>query len=352
MLTGLFYPYFSSTMRYASFYFPLIGIFFLLGCKSDVPTTAILEQTPVPEALMPSWNKGSAKQSIIDFIEKTTTEGSPDFIPESDRIAVFDNDGTLWSEQPMYFQLAYALDYIKIEAPNHPEWTGKEPFKSLLDGDMNKVLAGGEKALIQLVMASHAGMDSEAFTKSVEDWLATAVHPKTGKPYTQMIFQPMVELLDLLRSKGYKTFIVSGGGIDFMRVWTEKAYGIPPYQVIGSSIKSAYKVIDGIPKITKIPELNFIDDKDGKPVGIHQHIGKRPVFAAGNSDGDYQMLEYTTTGSGLRLGMIVHHTDSVREYAYDRVSHIGKLEKGLDDAKKFNWLIVDMKNDWNKIFPD
>ncbi|HSF56210.1 MAG TPA: HAD family hydrolase [Algoriphagus sp.] len=339
-------------MRYPKSYLPLIGIIFLLGCEADVPTTASPEPAPAPEVSLPSWNDGAAQQAIIDFINKTTTEGSPDFIPMADRIAVFDNDGTLWSEQPMYFQLAYAIDFINKEAPNHPDWVNKEPYKSLLDGDMNKVLAGGEKALTQLVMASHAGIDSEAFTKSVEDWLATAVHPKTGKPYNHMIYQPMVELLELLRSKGYKTFIVSGGGVDFMRVWAEKAYGIPPYQVIGSSIKSKYEVVDGKPTISKLPELNFIDDKEGKPVGIYQHIGKIPVFAAGNSDGDYQMLEYTTTGPGPRFGMIVHHTDSVREYAYDRDSHIGKLEKGLDDAQKFNWLIVDMKTDWNKIYPD
>lgn len=299
---------------------------------------------------LPSWNDGPVKQAIFDFLEKTTKEGSHEFISEEDRIAVFDNDGTLWSEQPMYFQLAYAIDFVKAEAPNHPEWEGKEPFESLLEGNMGKLMAGGEKALLQLVMASHAGMDTDEFTKSIEEWLSNSTHPKTGKPYQQMIFQPMVELLELLRSKGYQTFIVSGGGIDFMRVWAEKAYGIPPYQIVGSSIKAKYEVENGKPKIAKLPELNFIDDKEGKPVGIHQHIGKRPVFAAGNSDGDYQMLEYTTTGPGLRFGMIIHHTDSIREYQYDRGSSIGKLEKGLDDAAKFNWLIVDMKNDWNKIF--
>ncbi|OOG77824.1 HAD family phosphatase [Algoriphagus sp. A40] len=329
----------------------LFILLFVFGCNKKPTETNSLDTTAIKDSL-PSWNNGKSKQAILDFVTKTTTHGSPDFIPEADRIAVFDNDGTLWSEQPMYFQLAYAIDFIKKEAPNHPEWAGKEPYKSLLAGDLAGVMKGGEKALIQLVMASHAGMDSEAFTKSVEDWLATSVHPKTGKPYNQMIFQPMVELLDLLRGKGYKTFIVSGGGIDFMRVWAEKAYGIPPYQVIGSSIKAKYEVVEGNPTISKLAELNFIDDGAGKPVGIFQHIGKRPVFAAGNSDGDYQMLEYTTTGAGPRFGLIVHHTDSVREYAYDRGSPIGKLEKGLDDAQKFNWLIVDMKTDWNNIYPD
>jgi len=298
-----------------------------------------------------SWNEGESKQAILDFVTRTTTEGTPDFIPESDRVAVFDNDGTLWSEQPIYFQLAYAIDFIKKEAPNHPEWSNKEPYKSLLAGDMEQVLAGGEKTLLQLVMASHAGMSGEEFNKSVTSWLETAKHPKTGKPYEQMIFQPMVELLEYLRANSYKTFIVSGGGIDFMRVWAEKAYGIPPYQVIGSSIKAQYEVIDGIPVIIKLPELNFIDDKEGKPVGIHYHIGKRPVFAAGNSDGDYAMLQYTSTGDGPRFGMIVHHTDSVREFAYDRDSPIGNLAKGLDDATKYDWLIIDMQKDWKVIYP-
>lgn len=351
-MTGLFYLYFSFSMRYLKFYLPIMGLLFHLGCKSDAPTPPLSEPISSPVPSLISWNEGSTKQAIVDFIEKTTTEGSPDFIPETDRIAVFDNDGTLWSEQPMYFQLAYAIDFVKKEAQNHPEWAGKEPFKSLLEGNLNKVLAGGEKALIQLVMASHAGMDSEQFTKSVEDWLETAVHPKTGKPYNEMIFQPMVELLELLRSKGYKTFIVSGGGVDFMRVWAEKAYGIPPYQVIGSSIKVKYESSDSVANLTKLPELNFIDDKEGKPVGIHQYIGKRPVFAVGNSDGDYEMLQWTSLGPGQRFGLMIHHTDSVREYAYDSLSSIGKLKKGLDDQAKYNWKIVDMAKDWKTIYPE
>lgn len=300
---------------------------------------------------LPSWNEGGSKQSILDFVRKTTTEGSPDYIPEVDRIAVFDNDGTLWSEQPMYFQLAYAIDYIKKEAPNQPDWKSKEPFKSVVSGDLEAVMKGGEKALVEMIMVSHAGMTTSEFEKSVSAWLETAKHPKTGKAFDQMIYQPMVELLEYLRANGYKTFIVSGGGIDFMRVWAEKAYGIPPYQVIGSSIKAKYESVDGVPVITKLPELNFIDDKEGKPVGIYQHIGKRPVFAAGNSDGDYAMLEYTSKGDGPRLGMIIHHTDSVREYAYDKDSPIGHLSKSLDDAPKNKWVIVNMKTDWKVIFP-
>lgn len=339
-------------MQSLKYYFPLFGFLFLLGCESDTPVSGQLESSSASEESLSSWNEGSTKQAIVDFIDKTTTVGNPDFIPEADRIAVFDNDGTLWSEQPMYFQLAYAIDFVKKEAPDHPEWKEKEPFKSLLEGNLTKVLAGGEHALVQLVMASHAGMSAEEFESSVTQWLSTAVHPKTGKPYQEMIYQPMIELLEFLRAHQYKTFIVSGGGVDFMRVWAEKAYGIPPYQVIGSSIKSAYEVVDGKPTIVKLPELNFIDDKEGKPIGIHQHIGKRPVLAAGNSDGDYQMLDYTTSGTGLRFGMIVHHTDSIREFAYDRGSSIGRLEKGLDDAKAKGWLVIDMAKDWKTIYPE
>jgi phosphoglycolate phosphatase-like HAD superfamily hydrolase len=339
-------------MKLFSTYYSFLIASVLLACQSNQsmkpnPTEQIIESD-----LLISWQDGRSKKSIIDFVTKTTTEGSADFIPEADRIAVFDNDGTLWSEQPMYFQLAYAIDFVKKEATTHPEWKEKEPFKSLLEGNLTKVLAGGEHALVQLVMASHAGMSTEEFESSVTQWLSTAVHPKTGKPYQEMIYQPMIELLEFLRAHQYKTFIVSGGGVDFMRVWAEKAYEIPPYQVIGSSIKSAYEVVDGKPTIVKLPELNFIDDKEGKPIGIHQHIGKQPVFAAGNSDGDYQMLDYTTSGTGLRFGMIVHHTDSIREFAYDRGSSIGRLEKGLDDAKTKGWLVIDMAKDWKTIYPE
>ena len=300
---------------------------------------------------LPSWNEGVSKKSITDFVTKTTQDGNKEFIPVTDRIACFDNDGTLWTEQPMYFQLAFAIDRIKAMAPEHPEWKTTQPFQALLEGDMKTVMAGGEKALLQIVMTTHAGMTTEEFSKTVKDWMATAKHPKTGKHYNEMIYQPMVELLNYLRSNGYKTFIVSGGGVDFMRPWAEQAYGIPPYQVIGSSGKVKYEIINGNPVLTKLPEINFIDDKEGKPVGIHQYIGKRPVFTAGNSDGDYAMLQYTSSSSEPHFGMIVHHTDSVREWTYDRKSHIGNLEKGLDDAPKYNWLIVDMKTDWKIIYP-
>jgi len=301
---------------------------------------------------LPSWNDGTAKSKIIEFVEKTCTEGSPDFLPRSDRIAVFDNDGCLWSEQPMYFQAIYAFDRVKQLAPQHPEWKHTEPFKSILNDNPQAALQGGKKALAELIMATHAGMTAQEFTSTVRNWLTKARHPETGKAYTEMVFQPMLELLAYLRENGYKTFIVTGGGIDFLRVFAEDTYGIPPEQVIGSSLKSEYRIRDGSPVILKLPELNFIDDKEGKPVGIHQHIGRRPRFAAGNSDGDFQMLEWTTSGDGPRLGMLVHHTDSKREWAYDRTSHVGQLSRGLDEAAEKGWLVVDMKRDWKTIFPN
>lgn len=335
-------------------YFTLLLLIFLItnSCKQKTEVTHEPEISKMKDPL-PSWNGGSNKKAIIDFVTKTTTEGSVDFIPVADRIACFDNDGTLWSEQPMYFQLMFAIDRVKAMAKDHPEWKNKEPFKSLLEGNMDKVMSGGEHALLQLVAASHTGLSTEEFNQSVKEWLKTATHPKTGKHYNEMVYQPMIELLHYLQSKNYKTFIVSGGGIDFMRVWAEEAYNIPSYQIIGSSVKTKYEVgEDGIPKLVKLPELNFNDDKEGKPVGIHQHIGKRPVLAFGNSDGDYQMLEWTTTAKGYpRLGMLLHHTDAEREWAYDRTSPVGKLDKGLNDASEKGWLLVDMKNDWSKVFP-
>ncbi len=300
---------------------------------------------------LPSWGDTAPKQNMIAFVEKVTKEGSADFVPAPERIAVFDNDGTLWSEQPMYFQAFFIFDRIKALAPQHPEWKDKEPFASVLKGDVKSALAGGEKALIEMAMATHAGMTTDEFEKIVSDWVASAKHPKTGKLYTEMVYQPMLEVLAYLRANGFKTFIVSGGGIEFMRPWAEKVYGVPPEQVIGSSIKTKYEVVDGKPAIIRLPELNFIDDKAGKPVGIHQHIGRRPIFAAGNSDGDFQMLEWTTSGKGARFGMIIHHTDAEREFAYDRESHIGKLDRGLDEAGKRGWTLVSMKNDWRAVYP-
>jgi len=300
---------------------------------------------------LPSWNAGKTKQAIIRFVEEVTQQGGPHYVPPGARIATFDNDGTLWSEQPMYFQLFFALDRVKALAPQHPEWKNQEPFASLLQGNVKQALAGGEKAILEIVMATHAGMTTEKFEQIVRDWIATAKHPKTGKLYSEMVYQPMLELLKYLRSNEFKTFIVSGGGIEFMRPWTEAVYGIPPEQVVGSSIKTKFEMRDGGPVLVRLPEINFIDDKKGKPVGINSHIGRRPVAAFGNSDGDLQMLQWTTAGAGVRFGLIVHHTDTEREWAYDRQSHIGRLDKALDEAKAKDWTVVDMKHDWKVIYP-
>jgi phosphoglycolate phosphatase-like HAD superfamily hydrolase len=301
--------------------------------------------------VLPSWNEGKAKQSIVDFVAKVTKEGSPDFVPVAERIATFDNDGTLWAEQPLYFQLFFALDRVKALAPQHPEWQTKEPFASLLKGDVKAALAGGERAVGEIVVATHSGMTTTEFTKLVTDWLATAKHPATQRPYTEMVYQPMLELLAYLRANDFKTFIVSGGGIDFMRPWAEKVYGIPPEQVVGSSGKTQFEMREGKPVLMRLPEISFIDDKAGKPVGIQQHIGRRPIAAFGNSDGDLQMLQWTTSGQGPGFGLIVHHTDAAREWAYDRASSIGTLDKALDVAAVNGWTVVDMKNDWKTIFP-
>lgn len=300
---------------------------------------------------LPSWNDGPTKQSIMAFVAKVTAPNSSDVVPAPERIAVFDNDGTLWAEQPMYFQLFFALDRVKALAPQHPEWKDKEPFASLLKGDVKTALAGGEKSILEIVMATHAGMTTTEFETIVRDWIATARHPKTGKPYTEMIYQPMLELLAYLRANGFKTFIVSGGGIEFMRPWTEAVYGIPPEQVVGSSIKTKFEMRDGSPALVRLPEIHFIDDKETKPVGIHTHIGRRPIAAFGNSDGDLQMLQWTTAGEGVRFGLLVHHTDAEREWAYDRKSHIGRLDHALDEAGERGWTVVDMQRDWNVIYP-
>jgi len=299
---------------------------------------------------LPSWNDGAAKQSIVNFVQRVITPGK-DFVPVAERIATFDNDGTLWAEQPIYFQLAFALDRVKALAPQHPEWKDKEPFASLLKGDLKGALAGGEPAIFQIVMATHTGMTTEEFEQIVKEWTTTAKHPKIKRLYTEMVYQPMLELLAYLRANGFKTFIVSGGGIEFMRPWTEKAYGIPPEQVVGSSIKTKLELRDGKPVLVRLPEINFIDDKAGKPVGINEHIGRRPILAFGNSDGDLQMLQWTAAGSGMRFVGLVHHTDADREWAYDRTSHIGTLDKALDEAKAKGWTVVDMKKDWREIYP-
>ena len=300
---------------------------------------------------LPSWNDGASKEAIVRFVTEISRKGSPDYVPPAERIAVFDNDGTLWSEQPMYFQLAFVLDRVKALAPQHPEWKEEQPFKAALEGDLKTVLAGGEHALLELIMATHAGMTTEEFEQIVQDWITTAKHPKTDRPYTEMVYQPMLELLSYLRANGFKTYIVSGGGIEFMRPWAERVYGIPPEQVVGSSIKVKFEMRESGPVLVRLSEIDFIDDKAGKPVGIHKFIGRRPILAFGNSDGDLQMLQWTTAGDGKRLGLIVHHTDAEREWAYDRNSHIGRLDKALDEAGLKGWIVVDMKRDWKVIYP-
>jgi len=304
-----------------------------------------------------SWNDGPAKKAIVEFVQTTTTQGSPNFVAPAERIATFDNDGTLWAEQPMYVQLLFAIDRVKTLAPQHPEWQTTEPFASLLKGDVKGALAGGEKAMVEIVMATHAGMTTEQFQQIVRDWLAVAKNPLTKRSVTEMVYQPMLELLAYLRANGFKTFIVSGGGIEFMRPWTEKIYGVPPEQVVGSSIKVRYELRDGKPVLMRLPEINFIDDKGGKPVGINQHIGRRPMAAFGNSDGDWQMLEYTKAAGGVvRLAMLVLHDDAKREFAYGPAtglpdSRIGTFSQALyDEAKKQGWVVISMKNDWKRIF--
>lgn len=299
---------------------------------------------------LPSWNDTAAKQAILSFVQAVTTEGSPDFVAPSERVAVFDNDGTLWVESPVYTQLAFVMDRVRALAPDHPEWATTQPFQAVLENDLAALSAAGEKGLIELLMATHAGMSTEAFESVVTEWIATARDGRFKRPYTELVYQPMLELMAHLRANGFETFIVSGGGIEFMRPWTEAVYGVPPQNVIGSSIKTEYRMIDGTPVLMRLPQVDFIDDKAGKPVGINAHIGRRPIAAFGNSDGDYEMLEWVTKAEGRRLGMIVHHTDAAREYAYDRDSHVGRLSRGLDDAAAQGWTVIDMAADWGRVF--
>ena len=299
---------------------------------------------------LPSWNDGPAKNSILQFVAKVTLAGSPNFVPLAERIAVFDNDGTLWAEQPIYFQNYFIFDRIKALAPQHPEWISREPFASVIKGDLKSAVAGGDQAQLEMAIATQSGMTTDEFEKAVTNWIATARHPQTGRLYTGMVYQPMLELLAYLRANGFKTFIVSGGGIDFMRPWSEKVYGIPPEQVIGSSMKTKFELRNGKPVLVGLPELNFIDDNAGKPVGIQSHIGRRPIAAFGNSDGDLQMMQWTDAGSGPRFCLFVHHTDAKREWAYDRKSVNGRFDKALDEARAKGWTVVSMKDDWNVVF--
>jgi len=298
-----------------------------------------------------SWNDGATKKSITDFVARVTTQGT-DFVPPAERIAVFDNDGTLWCEQPEYFQAAFALNRVKAMASQHPEWKDQQPFKAFLSGDGKALAEQGDKGLLTLVTAAHSGMTTDEFAKSVAEWLATAKHPRFNRPYNELVYQPMVELLAYLRANGFKTFIVSGGGVEFMRVWAEKAYGVPPERVVGSSGVVKFQMdAGGKPSLLKTPKIEFVDDGPGKPVGINRFIGRRPILAFGNSDGDHQMLQWTMAGPGARFAGIVHHTDSEREYAYDRPSKIGQLDKAWDEAKARSWTVVDMKQDWKTVFP-
>jgi phosphoglycolate phosphatase-like HAD superfamily hydrolase len=323
------------------------------ACASERTATGTSSSASKPAAQaapLPSWNEGATKKAILDFVERVTKEGGADFVPVEERIACFDNDGTLWAEQPMYFQLFFALDRVKVLAPQHPEWKDKEPFKSILAGDVKQAMAGGEKAILELIAETHSGMDTDEFAQIVKDWAATARHPTLGQLFTKCTYKPMVELLAYLREHGFKTYIVSGGGIEFMRPWSEAAYGIPPEQVIGSSGKNTFELRDGKPELIKTGEPSSIDDGPGKPININLHIGRRPVASFGNSDGDQQMLEWTAGGDGARFMLLVHHTDAKREWAYDRTSHIGKLDKALDEATARGWTVVDMQKDWKTIF--
>jgi hypothetical protein len=306
-------------------------------------------RTAIADRLV-SWNDGAARQALVEFVSRVTEPGNPDFVPPLERITVFDNDGTLWVEQPMPVQAFFALDRLRVLAPQHPEWRETEPFASALKGDLNVALAGGEAAIVELVMATHAGMTTEEFEQIATDWIATARHPGTGRLYTEMVYQPMLELLTCLRANGFTIFIASAGGIEFMRPWTERVYGIPREQVIGSSIKTKYELRDGRPVLVRLPELTFIGDKAGKPVGIQQHIGRRPIAAFGNSDGDFEMLEWVTSGAGVRFGLLIHHDDAAREFAYDRVAVSGKFDRGLDEAPGRGWTLVSMKRDWKRVF--
>ena len=336
-------------MKYYSLVIAVCLLSFV-ACNQTSKETSEEVKTETTEPL-PSWNEGETKSAIIDFVTDITNAESNNFVAVSERIATFDNDGNLWSEQPAYFQLFFAIDRVKQLAPEHPEWKTEQPFKAVLEDDMATLAKQGEHGILELVMATHSGITTEEFESIVKDWLSSAKHPRFNRPYTDLVYQPMLELLDFLRSNDFKTFIVSGGGIEFMRTWVEEVYGIPRDQVIGSSIKTEFVIKYGKPAINRLAEIDFIDDKAGKPIGIQKFIGRKPVFASGNSDGDLQMLQWTESGAGKRFMLYLHHTDSIREWAYDRKSHIGRLDKGLDEAKEKGWAIINMKEDWKVIYP-
>jgi phosphoglycolate phosphatase-like HAD superfamily hydrolase len=324
-----------------------VALSILVSACSPPEGGAVTEAAADP---LSSWSDSGAKRQIVDFIARVTDPDSPDFVSVPERIATFDNDGTLWSEKPVYFQLLFAMDRIRELAPQHPEWQNEQPFKGVLENDLEAVAATGKHGLLQLVMASHTGITTAEFERIVTDWVATARHPSRDRPYTELVYKPMLELLDYLRANEFTCFIVSGGGIEFMRPWVEGVYGIPPEQVVGSSVKVEFEMREDGPVLVRLPELDFIDDKAGKPVGIHKFIGRRPIASFGNSDGDLQMLQWTTAGAGARLAVIVHHTDDEREWAYDRESHVGRLDKALVEAQEKGWTVVDMKRDWKTVY--
>ncbi len=319
-------------------------------CVAPVAASVLLGlAAPSNAQPLASWNDGPAKEAIVRFVTDVTTRGTARYVAPDDRIAVFDNDGTLWPEQPIPFQLAFALDRVKALAPQHPEWKDREPYKSLLEGDLRSALAGGEKAVAELMAATHSGMTTDEFAAQVRAWIATARHPRFGRLYTELAYRPMLELLAYLRDSGFTTYIVSGGGIEFMRAWARDVYGVPPERVIGSQGKVAFEMRGDVPVLVKLPQIELLDDAAGKPVGIHKHIGRRPIAAFGNSDGDLQMLQWTTAGPGPRFGLIVRHTDGEREWAYDRAPPI-VLDKALGAAKAVGWTVVDMKRDWKRVY--
>jgi phosphoglycolate phosphatase-like HAD superfamily hydrolase len=328
--------------RIILFLLVLIGLNFSPAIGAEQPKSVSL----------PSWNEGAPKKSIFDFVARVTRDGGPDYVKPEERIATFDNDGTLWAEQPMYFQIAFAMDRVKALAPKHPDWKTKQPFKAVLDNDTKALAALGEKGFLKIVAATHTGVTTDEFNKIVGDWIATTRHPRFNRLYTELVYQPMLELLNFMRANGFKTFIVSGGGVEFMRVFTDHVYGIPPEQIVGSSGVVRFQLRpDGKPVLLKESKIEFVDDGPGKPVGINRFIGRRPIFAFGNSDGDQQMLEWTAAGSGARFMGLVHHTDAEREWAYDRKSYVGRLDKALDEANAKGWTVTSMKTDWKRIFP-
>ena len=320
------------------------GLALLLGAWLLVPATAAAEP-------LPSWRDGPVRQAITDFVAAVSTPGGVDFVPADERIAVFDNDGTLWSEKPVYFQLLFAMDRVRETASKHPQWKEQQPFRAVLENDLDALVAAGKHGLLELVMSTHAGMSTDEFAAVVDDWIRRARHPQTDRLYTEMVFQPMLELLAYLRDHDFRTYIVSGGGIAFMRPWVGRVYGVPPEQVVGSSIKTVFEMTDSGPQLRRLPEIDFIDDKAGKPVGIHRFIGRRPIFAAGNSDGDLQMLQWTTADERPNFSLLVHHTDAEREWAYDRESAVGRLDEALEQAPARGWTVVDMRRDWEVIHP-